>query len=57
MFKHFKNIYILTSVLYLIASLSFFTSQSCVGKLGGILFFITFLFNVRLALKKSHTIH
>ncbi len=52
-----KNIYILTSILYLIAASIFFTTQTYVGKLAGILFFVTFILNVRLALKKKHESH
>jgi len=56
MFNRFKNIYILISILNLIVSAIFFTSQTYVGKLGGILIFLTFLLNVRLAFKKAHEV-
>lgn len=58
MFNRLKNIYTLTSVLYLITSLLFFfTSRNIVGKLAGIFLFISFLLNVQLALKKAQESH
>ena len=57
MLNRIKNIYILTSIIYLFAASVFFTRQTYVAKLVGILFFVAFILNVRLALKKAHESH
>lgn len=55
MFKQAKNNYLLASLISLFGSVFFFfTSKNYVGKVTGILFFLSFLLNVRSSFKKMH---